>query len=71
MWKWLIKFLGLELTQEEKMILEAAKEKQKRLDKYGGKMIITKGGGCRHEFPSREQESAYWREVMSKIKSSL
>ena len=37
MWEWLIKLIGLELTQEEKMILEAAKKKQKHLDKYGGK----------------------------------
>ena len=71
MWEWLIKLIGLELTQEEKMILEAAKKKQKHLDKYGGKMIITKGGGCRYEFPSREQETAYWKEVISEIKSSL
>ena len=34
-------------------------------------MIITKGGGCRYEFPSREQETAYWKEVISEIKSSL
>ena len=71
MWKWLMKFLGLELTHEEKMLLEALNKKQKHLDKYGGKMIITKGGGCRYEFPSREQETAYWKEVISEIKSSL
>lgn len=68
MLKWLIKLLGLELTQEEKLLLEAVNKKQKHLDKYGGKMIITKGGGCRHEFPSREQESAYWKEVFEEIK---
>ena len=65
---WILKLLGFHKTEEEKRLSETIDKKQNKLDKYGGKIIISERGGMRHEFPSKELESAYWQEVMKEIR---
>ncbi|CAH9012132.1 hypothetical protein VP249E411_P0042 [Vibrio phage 249E41-1] len=64
---WLLKLLGLYKTEEEKEMAEAIDNKIKQLEKHGGKIIVSERGGLRHHFPSRENESAYWSEVLESI----
>ena len=63
MLNFILKFLGLTLNQEEKEILKLIKAKEKRLARFGGKMVVGKRGGLRHSFPSEQQEKAYYKEI--------
>lgn len=67
MLKFILKFLGLTFTQEDKELLKVLQSKKERLAKFGGKMVVGRRGGLSHTFPSSEQEKAYYKEIKRRI----
>lgn len=65
--KWLLRLLGLELSPEEKRLNDALTAKIEEMKKYGGRIVVSKGGGIRDEFDTEEGRAAYYKAVTSRV----
>lgn len=60
---WLLRLLGIIPTKEEKEILSHVRRKQRRLAKYGGRIVVGRGFSIRDEFETEEGRKAYYRDT--------
>jgi len=65
---WLLRLLGLVPTEEERKILAIIRRKQRKLARYGGRIVLGRKFSIRDEFETKEGRQAYNNSLKNKFK---